>query len=56
VLHVVFQEVSLHADLFCFLVNRCVMGISDSALVILPYGGGSGDGGVKGLTHELAEV
>jgi hypothetical protein len=55
-LHVVYQEVPLQADVFCLLADQCVMGVSDSVLVVLPYGGGSGGGGVEDLPHELAEV
>jgi hypothetical protein len=32
------------------------MGVSDGALVVLPYGGSFGDGGAEDLPHELAEV
>jgi hypothetical protein len=32
------------------------MGVRDGALVVLPYGGGFGDGGVEDLPHKLAEV
>jgi hypothetical protein len=32
------------------------MGESDGTLVVLPYGGGSGDGGVENLPHVLPEV
>jgi hypothetical protein len=32
------------------------MGVRDGALVVLPYGGGFGDGGVEDLAHKLAEV
>jgi hypothetical protein len=53
---VVFQEVRLHADVFGLLADQCVLGVSDSALAVLPYDGGSGDGGVEDLPHELAEV
>jgi hypothetical protein len=49
---VVFQEVPLHADVFGFLANQGVLGVSDSALIVFPYGGSSGDGGVKDLPHE----
>jgi hypothetical protein len=45
--HVVFQEVPLHADVFGLLVDQCVLGVSGGALVVLPYGGGFGDGGVE---------
>jgi hypothetical protein len=54
--HVVFQEVPLHADVLGLLADQCVSGVSDSALVVLPYGGGSGDEGVEDLPHELADV
>jgi hypothetical protein len=46
VFHVVFQEVALLADVFDFLADQGVMGVSDNALTVVPYGGNSGDGGV----------
>jgi hypothetical protein len=48
--------VPLQADVFGFLAYQCVLEVSDSALVVLPCDGGSGDGGVEDLPHELAEV
>jgi hypothetical protein len=53
---VVFQEVPLHADVFGLISNQCALGVSDSALVVIPYGYGFGDWGVEDLPHELAEV
>jgi hypothetical protein len=53
---VVFQKVRLHADVLDLLADQYVLGVSDSALVVLPYGGGSSDGGVEDLPHELVEV
>jgi hypothetical protein len=32
------------------------LGVRDGALVVFPYGGGFGDGGVEDLPHKLAEV
>jgi hypothetical protein len=32
------------------------LGVSDSAFDFLPYGGGSGDGGVEDFPHELAKM
>jgi hypothetical protein len=32
------------------------MGVRNGALVVLPYGGGFGDGGVEVLPHKLSEV
>jgi hypothetical protein len=54
--HVVFQEVPLHADAFALLDDQGVLGVSDNDLVVLPYGGGSGDGRVEDSPHDLAEV
>jgi hypothetical protein len=49
--HEVFQEVPLETDVFGVLADQCVLGVSDSALVVLLYGGGSGDGEVEDLPH-----
>jgi hypothetical protein len=54
--HVGFQEVPVHADVFGLLADKCVLGVSASALAVLSYGGGSGDGGGEDLPYELAEV
>jgi hypothetical protein len=37
--HVVIQEVPLPPDVFGFLANQCVLGVSDSALIVFPYDG-----------------
>jgi hypothetical protein len=41
---VVLEEVPLHVDVFSLLANQGIMGVRDGALVVLPDGGGFGDG------------
>jgi hypothetical protein len=55
-LHVVLEEVPLQTDVFSLLADQGILGVRDDALVVLPYGGGFGDGGVEDLPHKLAEV
>jgi hypothetical protein len=47
--HVVLEEVPLQTDVFSLLVDQGILGVRDGALVVLPYGGGFGDGGVEDL-------
>jgi hypothetical protein len=52
VFHVILQEMPLQADVFGLLVDQCVQRVSDGALVVLPYGGGSSDGGFEDIPHD----
>ena len=45
----VLEEVPLRTDVFRLLVDQGIPLIRDGALVVLPYGGGFGDGGVENL-------
>jgi hypothetical protein len=53
---VVFEIVPLHTDVFGRLADQGILGVRNGALVVLPYGGGFGDGGVEDLPHKLSEV
>jgi hypothetical protein len=44
-LHVVLEEVPLQTDVFSLLADQGILGVRDGALVVLPNGGGFGDGG-----------
>jgi hypothetical protein len=48
-LHVVFEEVTLHTDVFGLRANQGIVGVRNGALVFLPDGGGFSDGGVEDL-------
>jgi hypothetical protein len=52
----VLEVVPLHTDVFGLLADQGILGVCDGALVVLPDGGGFGDGGVEDLPHKLAEV
>jgi hypothetical protein len=40
---------------FSLLADQGILGVRDGALVVLPYGGGFGEGGAENLPHKLAE-
>jgi hypothetical protein len=48
---VVLEEVPLQTDVFSLLADQCILRVRDGALVVLPNGGGFGDGGVEDLPH-----
>jgi hypothetical protein len=45
----VLEEVPFETDVLGLLVDQGVLGVRNGALVVLPDGGGFGDGGVKDL-------
>ena len=55
-LHMVLEEVPFQTDVFGLLADQGVLGVRDGALVVLPDGGGFGDGGVEDLPHKLPAV
>jgi hypothetical protein len=53
---VVFEKVPLQTDVLSLLADLGILGVCNGALVVLPDGGGFGDGGVEISPHELSEV
>jgi hypothetical protein len=54
--YVVLKEVPFHTDVFSLLVDQGILGVRDGALIVLPNGSCSGDGGVEDFPHKSAAV